>query len=148
MTTNSAPRHLLRAFALGDSATAHQLNQDLPDSERDRYFDLVAALFAVLLERRFASGVNRDVISGFVNEMRYDYRNAQPPINALAAEGVIRAAFGDDHLLADIADAEVLNAQHQVITKIVAQDAEVSASIDRFLDEAESTVKSWDSQES
>lgn len=143
MTASTAPRTLLRAFALRDTATTHALNEALPASERDEYFDLVAALFAVLLERRFASGVSRDAIASFVNEMRYDYRNAEPSFNSLAAEGVIRAAFGDDHMLADIPNAEVLNVQHQVITKVVAQDTEVSASLDRFLDEAESTAASW-----
>lgn len=143
MTASTAPRKLLRAFALRDTATANALNEELPDSQRDEYFDLVAALFAVLLERQFASGVSRDAISSFVGEMRYDYRSAQPPFNSLAAEGVIRAAFGDDHLLANLPNAEVLNVQHQVITKIVAQDTEVSGSLDRFLDEAESTAASW-----
>lgn len=143
MTASTTPRKLLRAFALRDTATTHALNEDLPDSLRDEYFDLVAALFAVLLERRFAGGVSRDAISGFVNEMRYDYRNAQPPFNSRAAEGVVRAAFGDDKLLADLPNAEVLNVQHQVITKVVAQDAEVSASLDRFLDEAEATAAAW-----
>jgi hypothetical protein len=143
MTASIAPRNLLRAFALRETEAAHTLNEQLPDSQRDEYFDLVAALFAVLLERRFANGVSRDAISSFVSEMRYDYRSAQPPFNSLAAEGVIRAAFGDDHLLADLPNAEVLNVQHQVITKIVAQDSEVSAALDRFLDEAEATASAW-----
>jgi hypothetical protein len=147
MTANAAPRQLLRAFALRDNEAAGALNESLPDSQRDEYFDLVAALFAVLLERRFVDGVSRDAISSFVKEMQYDYRNAEPPFNPLAAEGVIRAAFGDDHLLATIPNAEVLNVQHQVITKVVAQDPEISAAIDRYLDDAESTAESWRAEE-
>lgn len=143
MSKPATPRTLLRAFALRESAEAQRLNDELPEAQRDEYFDLVAALFAVVLERRFSDGVSGQAISGFVSEMQYDYRNAQPPFNSRAATIVVRAAFGDDKLLSEVASAEVLNIQHQVITKVVAQDASAATGIDSLLDEAEATAAGW-----
>ncbi|MFD0560045.1 hypothetical protein FB566_4037 [Stackebrandtia endophytica] len=147
MTVQPNHRALLKAMALGDTRPAIELSETIPADEESSYHMLVTALFCVMLGHRFDDVPTRDAIVEFVNEMRFDYRDADPAIKPLAIEVTIRASLGEEDLLDEIAPADTLTAEYQVIRKIVLQSPEVTAEIDRFLDESEGIATQWLSEE-
>jgi len=147
MTVGPTHRALLRAMALGETQQAVDLSGSIPVDEETDYHMLVTALFCVLLGHRFNDVPTRDMIVEFVNEMRFDYRDADPAIKPLAIEVTIRASLGEDDLLNEISPADTLTAEYQVIRKIVLQSPEATADIERFLDEAGELATQWLSEE-
>jgi hypothetical protein len=136
-------RELLKAMALGETQQAIELSEQVAEYGKNEYHGLVTALFCILLEHRFGENTNHDAIAEFVSEMRYDYRNANPPIKPLVIEAVIRASLGEDHLLDEISAEDTLSAEYQVIRKIVLQSESVTSNIDQVLNDAESLVAQW-----
>ena len=147
MTVASAHRDLVKAIAVGDTARARELNELIPNAERQDYHTFVTAFFSLMLEQRFGDNASRDAIAEFVNEMRYDYRNAQPPIKPLMLEGLIRASCGDEHFLDEISSEDTLQGEYQVIRKIVLQSPTITDRIDDFLTEAEALVREWEAED-
>lgn len=147
MAVNPTHRELVKAIAVGDTNRAHGLNESIQNGDRDQYHLFVTAFFSIMLEHRFADDSSRDAIAKFVEEMRYDYRNADPAIKPWAIEGVIRASCGEEHLLDEISAEDTLSAEYQVIGKIAVQSPTVIPQIDGFLDEAEKLANEWASQD-
>lgn len=143
MTVPSAHRELVKAIAVGDTEKAQELNEVIPEAERDALHVFVTAFFSIMLEQRFSDDSSLEAISAFVNEMRYDYRNAEPPIKPLAIEGLIRASCGEEHLFDELSPAETLRAEFQVIGKVAAQSPNVIPRIDDFLADAENLTRQW-----
>lgn len=139
----SKERELLKAQALRDTKTADRINAELTDEEREHYFLMTMALFAGALEVRLGETPTRDQIDEFVNEMRYDYRNATPKMNFLAVEALIRALYGEEELADDIAAADQYRVQISTIVKIVAQSAPMQAQLETYLAEAETLAMQW-----
>jgi hypothetical protein len=139
-------RELLKAQALRDTATADRLNEQLTDEEREHYFLMTMALFAGALEVRLGETPSREQIDAFVNEMRYDYRNASPKMNFLVVEAMIRALYGEEDLIDEVPAAEQYRVQIPTIVKIVAQSEEMRARLDDYLCDAESLAVQWQSE--
>ncbi|HIW62149.1 MAG TPA: hypothetical protein H9881_06810 [Candidatus Stackebrandtia excrementipullorum] len=142
---NPKHRELVKAIAIGDTDRAKELNESIPQQERADYHTFVTAFFSIMLELRFKEDSSREAIASFVDEMRYDYRKADPPIKPMVIEGVIRASCGEEHLLDDISGADTLAAEYQVIGKIAVQSPEVIQNPDHYLDEAEGLFAEWES---
>ncbi|MGH8792947.1 MAG: hypothetical protein ACRDXX_09905 [Stackebrandtia sp.] len=142
MTSSRLSREILKAAALGDAGTVEQLNEerlskDRSEDERRQFRTLVSALFCIVLERRFRDDASHAAVKRFIDEMRYDYRNAEPPIKPLVTEGLIRGVMGEEHLLDEIAPEEQLEAQFPVIRKITMQSEDMTNRIDAYLTDAE-----------
>ena len=146
MTVNPKHRELVKAIATGETGRAHELNGQVSASERNDYHTFVTAFFSIMLEHRFEEDSSRDAIAKFVDEMRYDYRKADPPIKPLMLEGLIRASCGDEHLLAEISAEDTIQGEYQIIRKIALQSDDVIPQIDKYLSEAESLVQEWDEE--
>jgi hypothetical protein len=143
MAINPAHGEFLRAFVTRDAERADALNEQIPDDEREDFNNLVSAFFSIMLEQRFLEDSSHDAIRVFVDEMRYDYRKADPPIKPLVIEALIRAGCGEEHLLDDIPPHESLRAQYQVIRKIAQQSPTVIANFNGFLTDAETLAAQW-----
>lgn len=143
MSVESAPREMVKAIAVGDSSRAQELNRSMPNDERGDFYNLLAAFFALMLEQRFADDASHEAIRTFVEEIRYDYRDADPPIKPLIFEGALRAACGEEHLLTDISQKDLDFVQHLVIRKVALQSDQVIPKINAFLDEAQQLVAEW-----
>lgn len=136
-------RELLKAQAMGDVVAANRLNSGLSEDEREHYYLLALALFAGLIGHHFGDEPTHDEIRGFVNETRHDYRDADPAVDGLVMEALIRAVFGEDHLLDNIAAEEQYLAQLPVIRKIAAQSEVVQQRLDDFLTDAQNLARQW-----
>lgn len=136
-------RDVMRAAALGDAERANQLDNRIEDADRSSYDIFVTAMFCGAVAHRFENDQSREAISRFVDEMRYDYRNAQPPVKPMAMEGTIRAVFGEEHLLDEIDGAEQLRHQFLAIRKIVHQSESMKSNLDGYLSDAEKLAREW-----
>lgn len=139
----SKDREMLKAQALGDVQAADAIDGQLSDDERERYYVLTLALFVGAVGHRLGDGPTREAIDAFVNEMRYDYRNAEPKVNFLVVEALVRAVFGEDQLIDDISPKDQYLAQLPAIRKIVAQSEHMKARLDDYLTEAEALAAEW-----
>jgi len=139
----SDSRALLKAQALGDAESSRELNIGLTEADREHYYLLTVALFVRLIEHHFDEEPSHDEIRAFVNETRHDFRDAVPPINAMVIEVLIRALFGEEHLLDEIAPEEQYVAQLPVIRKIVGQSEPVQTQLDDYLTDAENLARDW-----
>lgn len=136
-------REYVRALAVGDTAKMRELDDQIGEAEFEEFHGYVSAFFALMLELRFKDGASRDAVSEFVNEMRYDYRMAEPPIKPLMIEAAVRGAAGEEHLLDEIPTKELVRAQYLVIGKVAAQSEDVQARLDHYLAEAEQLAAEW-----
>lgn len=146
MKISSSSRELVKALVAGDSARAAEHNDRIPDSERKSFHVFVSAFFSIMLEQQFKDDSSHEAIVAFVNEMRYDYRNAEPPIKPLLIEGLIRASCGEEHFFDEIAPEETYRAEMQVITKIAHQQPQVGERFDDFASDAELLAAQWESE--
>ena len=147
MPVKKTHREQVKALATGDASRANELNEAMPDSERQAFNRYLSAVFAILLEHRFKDNLSRDAIAAFANEMVHDYEDTDIQIKPLTIEGVIRAASGEHQLADELSGEDILSTKFLVIGKIVMHDPEVSANLDGFLDEAEQLVDDWEHEE-
>ncbi|GIG70480.1 hypothetical protein [Phytomonospora endophytica] len=136
-------REYVRAIAVGDSDKIRELDDLIPESEWEEFHTYVAAFFSLMLEQRFANDSSRDAISAFVNEMRSDYRNMEPPMKPLMVEAVIRASAGEEHLFSEVPPRDTVDAHFLVIGKIARQSDDVQTRLDHYLSEAEGLAAQW-----
>lgn len=139
-------RELLKAQALRDTKTADEINEQLTEDERENYFTMALALFAGAMGHRLGDSPSREEIDSFVNEMRHDYRDADPKLNFLALEALVRALYGEDHLIDDISAEDQYRAQLPAIVKVVHQSPEMQARLDDYLTDAETLATQWQSE--
>ena len=147
MPVTSAHREQVKALATGDVARANELNQAMPGEERQAFNHYLSAVFAVLLDYRFKETPTRDAIAAFTAEMVEDYKDADVKIKPWTIEGVIRAASGEHYIIEELSGEDILGSQFLVIGKIVMQDPEVKADLDRYLDDAADLVAEWEQDE-
>ncbi|HZE40533.1 MAG TPA: hypothetical protein VE172_17160 [Stackebrandtia sp.] len=143
MGRNQLFRGVVKAVALGDGPKVRELNQQIADADREAYAVYVAAMFAGAAGHRFEHDQSHAAITKFVNEMRDDFRRADPPFKPLVMEGLLRVLFGEDHLLDEIAPADQLRHQFLAIRKIVDQSESMQANLDQYLTDAETLAAQW-----
>jgi hypothetical protein len=143
MTLNPLFRQTLRAAALGHADESNRLYDQIPEADRERYNVFIVAFFAICLEDRFKADQSLAAIKQFAEEMRYDYRNAEPPLKQLVIEGLIRGMMGDEEVLKEITPAEQYRTQMLAIRKIVGQSAAMQTDMTPFLNEAEALAGQW-----
>lgn len=147
MQIQSTHRDFIKAVVLGDTRQAGELNDRVPESERRDFHVFVTAFFTLMLEQQFKDDASRDAIAKFVDEMRYDFRNAQPPIQPLVVEALLRASCGEEHLFDEISPEDSFRAEFQVITKVTHEKPTVKKRIDDFLSDAELLASQWDAED-
>lgn len=143
MTLNPLFSQTLRAAALGKADEAHQLYDQIPEAERENYNVFIVAFFAICLEVRFKNDQSLAAIKTFADEMRYDYRNAEPPVKQLVVEGLIRGMMGEEQVLQEITPADQYRTQMLAIRKIVGQSPEMQTDLSSYLAEAEGLAAQW-----
>ena len=136
-------RRTITAVASGDGEQAKTLNAQIQPDDREDFFIFVAAVFAGAVDHWFGDDRSRQAVDRFVNEMRHDFRNAEPPIKPLVIEGLIRALFGEDHLLDDISGDDQFLSQYVVIRKIVDQSDHMKERLGDYLADAELLAREW-----
>ncbi|SDK56324.1 hypothetical protein SAMN05216298_0560 [Glycomyces sambucus] len=140
-------RDAIRAVAFGDGATARRIHDDLDEAAHERLFAFAIAVMSVCIEHRFAEDATHEAFRAFANEMREDFRDADPPPKPLAVEVVLRGFAGEDHLLDEIPVEDQTVLRYPLIRKIVADDPELQAGFDGVLDQAEALLEAWAEQE-
>jgi len=143
MESNQLFRETVRAIALGDAERAKQLDAQIPDADRSSYFVFLSAVMAGAVDHHFQDDHSRDAIAKFVNELRYEYRKANPPIKPLAIETVLRAFFGEDHLLDEVTSEDQMLAAYPVIRSIAYRSEHMRDNLDKYLDDAEMLARQW-----
>lgn len=140
-------RDIVKAAALGDLEKAERLDDEIPDVQREQFTTYLTAMFCGAIEHRFKDDQSREAVVRFVEEMRYDYRDAEPAIRPFVIEGVIRGVLGEEHLLEEISPQDQLLYQIPVIRKIVAQSPQMQERIDEYLTDAETLAAEWASED-
>ncbi|GAB3993917.1 hypothetical protein GCM10029992_06840 [Glycomyces albus] len=136
-------RELVEAIASRDLTKARQLNEAMPVEDRPAYAQYLSAVFAILLEDFFGDNLSRDAISGFVKQLKDDFRNAEPPFRPLVVEGVIRASAGETDLYNDLESEDIVSTQVMIIGKLGIQGTSVRPDLENILNEAEQLVAEW-----
>ncbi|GIG63993.1 hypothetical protein [Phytomonospora endophytica] len=136
-------KDLIRAHVIGDMTAGDAISEQIPGEEQLELFGYTTAFFILMLQQRFGETASREAITEFVEEMKYDYRSAEPPIRPLLIEGAIRGVFGEEGLLEDIATGELVKVYYQVIAKIAVQDPDVIPKLDEYLDAAGQLADTW-----
>lgn len=147
MTDYALFRRTMRAAVLGDSTEADRLHDQIPQEDFGAYNAFIVALFAGALEVRFKNDQSLDAIRRFADEMRYDYRKVEPPVQQLVIEGLIRGMLGEEHLFDGISAEEQMQTQLMAIRKIVGQSPEMRDRIDDYLADAETLAKGIDEED-
>lgn len=137
----------MRAAALGNSAEASRLYGQIPNDEIEHYNMFVVAFFAAALGVRFKDDHSLRAIKQFADEMRYDYREASPPVKQIVIEGLIRGMLGEEQMFEEITAAEQYRTQLLAIRKIVGQSPEMQARLDDYLKDAETLAVQWQSED-
>jgi hypothetical protein len=146
MTGNPLFRETMRASALGNADKATELYQQIPKSEVEQYNMFIVAFFAGALGVRFKDDHSLPAIKRFAEEMRYDYREANPPVKQLVIEGLIRGMLGEEQMFDEISAEDQYRTQLLAIRKIVGQSPEMQANLDSYLKDAETLVAEWQSE--
>ncbi|MCH7229651.1 hypothetical protein L0U85_02060 [Glycomyces sp. L485] len=147
MTGNPLFRETIRAASLGNADEASRLYDQIPKSDLNEYHMFVVAFFAAALGVRFQEDQSLSEIKRFADEMRYDYRDAQPPVKQLVVEGLIRGMLGEEQMFDEISPQEQYRTQLLAIRKIVGQSPEMQARMDDYLTDAETLATQWQSGE-
>jgi hypothetical protein len=143
MNERTAFRTVLHGVAFGQLEPAQQINDELDEAAHGRLFELSTALMAVCLEHRFRTDASHHAIRVFVHEMRLSYQNAEPTIQPLMIEAIIRAFAGEEHLIDEVPFSAQLASQYPIIRQIFAEDPEFLAEFEDALDQAERMVQHW-----
>ncbi|WP_156926227.1 hypothetical protein [Glycomyces arizonensis] len=146
MTEISVFRETMRAAALGNAEEASRLYDQIPKSDLSDYHMFVVAFFAGALGVRFSEDQSIEAIKRFADEMRYDYRDVDPPVKQLVVEGLIRGMMGEEQLFDEITPEEQYRTQLLAIRKIVGQSPEMREKLDDYLADAGTLVAQWQSE--
>jgi hypothetical protein len=139
-------KEAIRAAVAGNAERAAELDDQIPDAERNAYNIFITAMFCGAIEHRLGDDHSQAAIKRFVDEMRFDYRNLQPPMKPLVLEGLIRGLLGEDHFLDEIGPHDQLRLQLLSLRKIVNQSSEMQARLDDYLKDAEALAEHWQSE--
>jgi len=130
-------KNWLRAYITGDMATVDALEARMPDAESGEFFTFLVAFASLMIGVRFEDDKSPEAVQKFVDELRYDFRNAEPPIKPLMVEGVVRATLGEEHLFEEIPQDEVAGANFLVITKVANESPKVGDNLESYIARAE-----------
>lgn len=134
----------MRAAAQGRSTEANELLDRIPKSDIPMYNMYILAMFTVCVDVRFEHDASPEAIRAFGDEMRYDYRNAQPPVKQHVVEGLIRGMAGEEHLLKEISPENQHMTQLMAIRKIVGESPKLQENLGTYLAEAVDLAREWD----
>ena len=143
MATDQLFRDILRAVMDGDGTRARQLIETIPEEDRQAYFMFLSAVMAGALEHHLGEETTWGAIIRFVNEVRYEFRKADPPINSLVIEGVVRAFYGEDHLLDGMSTSDKMAAAYPIIRSIASRSDHMRDNIDKYFHDAELLAREW-----
>lgn len=143
MTANQLFRDIVREVAWGEGDEFDRLIRQLPDQDAEAYFLFLSAMMAGALEHHFKDDPSREAIVRFVNELRYEFRKVDPPINALAIEGIIRGFYGEDHLLDNMSTSDKMAAAYPIIRSIASRSDHMRDNIDKYFHDAELLAREW-----
>lgn len=147
MTSEIRFRDFYRAWLLGQSETADDLHARLADSQYQTSEDLISAAFCVAVEHRFKADTSPVAVRAFMDEVRLNFEDAQPPLKLLVAEALVRGALGEEHLVDEVDPDDFTMVQMPLTRKIVAESPELQARIDDLLDDAEKIAAHWAAQD-
>jgi hypothetical protein len=136
-------RDIAKAMAVGDGDRAAELIGNIDDAEMHEYHTYITAVFAAAVAHYFKDDSSPEAIRRFVDGMRHDYRKANPPLQALTMEGLLRAFFGEEHLMDEIDPNEQLRCEFLAIRKMVFDNDELRLGLDKLVADAEAMAREW-----
>lgn len=136
-------RDIVTQLAHGHGDAGRDLLTRIPDDQVHAYHTFVTGAYSVLTATYFAQDSGPEALRRFVDGMRHDYRRADPPLKTLVVEGLLRAFYGEDHLIDEIDPMDQLRHQLMAIRKMVFEDEALAADLDGHLAQAESLTRQW-----
>ncbi|GAA4919047.1 hypothetical protein LX16_4415 [Stackebrandtia albiflava] len=146
MASKQLFKDTVKALALGDADRAMELDERISSEDRGDYFIYLSAVMAGAIEHHFANDHSREAIARFAEELRYEFRNATPPVKPLVIEAVVRAFYGEDHLLDDVSNDDQILAAYPIIRSITYRSEHMRSNLDKYLADAAMLADQWGSQ--
>ena len=143
MSKRTEYKALLRAMFTDDDATARAKAEELGDVPYRDAGLLVAAAFAIAMERRFADETSHEAVKSFVAEAQQNFDQAAGSVKPLMAEALVRAALGEPELMEEIPREDAVQPQILLTYKVLVEEEATPADVDRLLDEAEELAERW-----
>lgn len=140
-------RDIVKAVALGESATAQSIGAELDADEHEQLSIFATAVMSVCLDHRFRDDHSLEAIRGFVEEMRGNYAKSNRPLKFFVIEGVIRAFAGEEDILDDISAEDQMRVNYPVIRKIVSDSSTLREKLDDVMHDAELLMAEWMSED-
>lgn len=125
-----------KAMALGNIKQASAINQEISDDDRSSQFIFTAAFFGGLITEHFGADLDPGQLKAFVSALVDNSENAEPGVKAEAAEGCVRAIYGEGELLDDLELDDQAVAMWAMIREIAANSETLRQNIDEHLREA------------
>lgn len=147
MTDLNPYQTAVKALALG-KPEGGELMRPLIKEDPSRFALYTTALFVGLVERRFQEDHSLDAIASFMKDMKFAFRNAEPPLKLLATEALIKAVWDEDQPIDEIGSKEQQLCELAVIRHVAHEDESARADLDNFLHDADLMVKAWLDQDS
>ncbi|QSB04959.1 hypothetical protein [Natronoglycomyces albus] len=142
MTDLNPFQQAVKALALG-KPDANELARPLLVNETERFALYVTAVFVGIVERHFKDDHSPAAITGFMEELRYAFRDANPPLKPLATEALIKAVWDENHPIDEISSKDQHLSQLSVIRMITHESEEIRHDLDGYLSDAETLAQAW-----
>lgn len=140
-------RQHARALLSGNGPEAQRLLDQFTRDDHGAHFMFIGALFTRITLRHFGTELQPEALQEFMTEIRQEFQSANPPLNSLHVEGVIRAVYGENRFLDEIPAGDQSLAMWAVIRKITDQTV-LGRHLEQLFGEAEQLAGKWISQAS
>ncbi|WP_205324998.1 hypothetical protein [Glycomyces sp. YM15] len=143
-------RQHLAALITGDPEAAATLRQRLGRNGADAAADLLRAATAISLEYRFGPGaglgagpIDFDELTEFLAELRQAGHGVEPPLDYLAIEAVVRALYGESHLIEPLEPQKRSQALYSALQHQVKRYPWLATNAEWVVERAKQTALIW-----
>ncbi|MCH7231837.1 hypothetical protein L0U85_13380 [Glycomyces sp. L485] len=146
MTPEQMHRASIKALALGERDTADELRKRFSESDHRLSVLYMYGVTCVVLRYRFGEeedGLDFTELQRFIAEMRHDYRNAEPPLEYLNIEAVIRAPYGEEYLLDEMNWREKYFSFYRVLRQLVERRPDIKEDLDQIITRTQKLIEHW-----
>ncbi|THV30213.1 hypothetical protein [Glycomyces paridis] len=143
-------RRHLAALITGDAAETERVRRWFKPLDHATAAMYLRAAVAASLEYRFGPGaglgagpIDYDELAAFTAEIRRSSDTAEPPPDHLAIESVVRALYGEPHLLEPLAEHQRAATHHVLLRKQIEARPWLGANPGHLIDRAKTTMTAW-----
>ncbi|MCH7231836.1 hypothetical protein L0U85_13375 [Glycomyces sp. L485] len=135
-------RQHARALLNGEGQEAQRIADQFTRDDHGAHFIFIGALFTRIVLRHFGTELHAEELQRFMSGVRQDFQTANPPLNSLHVEGMIRSIYGEDQFLQEVPAGEQSVVMWAVMRKITDQTV-LGRHLEQLFGEAEELAERW-----